>query len=194
MPSAIELHATDATCRCTRRNFLRITAFGMALMAVRFTFPTDAAARPSEGRVRLYNVQTAERLTVTYRNSNGFYDQGALNALNHFMRCHHTNESTIMDVRLIEFVNLLQRRIGGVREVHVVSAYRSPEYNEQLIRTGTRAARHSYHVVGQAVDVQMPGVPLRTVREIALRLGCGGVGYYPRGQFVHLDTGPVRHW
>ena len=194
MPSAIEFHATDATCRCTRRNFLRITAFGMALMAVRFTFPTDAAARPSEGRVRLYNVQTAERLTVTYRNSNGFYDQGALNALNHFMRCHHTNESTIMDVRLIEFVNLLQRRIGGVREVHVVSAYRSPEYNEQLIRTGTRAARHSYHVVGQAVDVQMPGVPLRTVREIALRLGCGGVGYYPRGQFVHLDTGPVRHW
>lgn len=144
MPSAIEFHATDATCRCTRRNFLRITAFEMALMAVRFTFPTDAAARPPEGRVRLYNGQTAERLTVTYRNSNGFYDQGALNALNHFMRCHHTNESTIMDVRLIEFVNLLQRRIGGVREVHVVSAYRSPEYNEQLIRTGTRAARHSY--------------------------------------------------
>jgi len=89
---------------------------------------------------------------------------------------------------------LVQKRIGGRRDVYIVSGYRSPEYNEQLIKMGTRAARHSYHVSGQAMDVQIPGVPLRTIREVALRLGCGGVGYYPRGKFVHLDSGPVRHW
>ena len=144
---------------------------------IRLALPLDTwAARLPEGRVSLYNLQTDERLSVTYRTESGAYDQGALNDLNHLLRCHHTNESTMMDVRLIEFVNLVQRRIGGRRDVYIVSGYRSPEYNEQLIRMGTRAARNSYHVLGQAVDVQMPGVPLRTLREVALRYRCGGVG------------------
>lgn len=179
----------------TRRDLLRTTAVGMTVAAIRLAFPVDTwAARLPEGRVSLYNLQTDERLSVTYRTDSGTYDQGALNDLNHLLRCHHTNESTIMDVRLIEFVNLVQRRIGGRRDVYIVSGYRSPEYNEQLIRMGTRAARNSYHVLGQAVDIQMPGVPLRTLREVALRFGCGGVGYYPRGKFVHLDSGPFRYW
>lgn len=179
----------------TRRDLLRTTAAGMTVAAIRLAFPVDTwAARLPEGRVSLYNLQTDERLSVTYRTDSGTYDQGALNDLNHLLRCHHTNESTVMDVRLIEFVNLVQRRIGGRRDVYIVSGYRSPEYNEQLIRMGTRAARNSYHVLGQAVDIQMPGVPLRTLREVALRFGCGGVGYYPRGKFVHLDSGPFRYW
>ena len=179
----------------TRRDLLRTTAVGMALAAIRLAVPVDTwAARLPEGRVSLYNLQTDERLSVTYRTDSGAYDQGALNDLNHLLRCHHTNESTIMDVRLIEFVNLVQRRIGGRRDLYIVSGYRSPEYNEQLIRMGTRAARNSYHVLGQAVDIQIPGVPLRTLREVALRFGCGGVGYYPRGKFVHLDSGPFRYW
>ena len=179
----------------TRRDLLRTTAVGMTVAAIRLAFPVDTwAARLPEGRVSLYNLQTDERLSVTYRTDSGTYDQGALNDLNHLLRCHQTNESTVMDVRLIEFVNLVQRRIGGRRDVYIVSGYRSPEYNEQLIRMGTRAARNSYHVLGQAVDIQMPGVPLRTLREVALRFGCGGVGYYPRGKFVHLDSGPFRYW
>ena len=179
----------------TRRDLLRTTAVGMTVAAIRLAFPVDTwAARLPEGRVSLYNLQTDERLSVTYRTDSGTYDQGALNDLNHLLHCHHTNESTVMDVRLIEFVNLVQRRIGGRRDVYIVSGYRSPEYNEQLIRMGTRAARNSYHVLGQAVDIQMPGVPLRTLREVALRFGCGGVGYYPRGKFVHLDSGPFRYW
>ncbi len=186
---------SDAPSLWTRRDLLRTTAVGIALAAVRMAVPADAwAARLPEGTVSLYNLQTDERLSVTYRTDSGVYDQGALNDLNHLLRCHHTNESTIMDVRLIEFVNLVQKRIGGRRDVYIVSGYRSPEYNDQLIRMGTRAARNSYHVLGQAVDVQMHGVPLRTLREVALRLGCGGVGYYPRGKFVHLDSGPFRYW
>ncbi len=186
---------SDAPSLWTRRDLLRTTAVGMALAAVRLAVPSDTwAAWLPEGRVSLYNLQTDERLSVTYRTDSGSYDQGALNELNHLLRCHHTNESTMMDVRLIEFVNLVQKRIGGRRDVYIVSGYRSPEYNDQLIRMGTRAARNSYHVSGQAVDVQMHGVPLRTIREVALRSGCGGVGYYPRGKFVHLDSGPYRYW
>lgn len=186
---------SDAASLWTRRRFLRTTAVGMALAVARLVLPSDGwAARLPEGRLSLYNLQTDERLSVTYRTEAGTYDRGALNELNYLLRCHHTNESTMMDVRLIEFVNLVQKRIGGRRDVHVISGYRSPEYNEHLIRLGTRAARNSYHVLGQAVDVQIPGVPLRTLREVALRLGCGGVGYYPRGKFVHLDSGPFRYW
>lgn len=187
--------ASNAPSLWTRRTFLHCTAVGMALAVARLAVPSVAwASRLPEGRVSLYNLQTAERLSVTYRSESGSYDQEALAELNHFLRCHHTNESTTMDVQLIEFVNLVQKRVGGRREVHIVSGYRSPEYNEELIRMGTRAARHSFHVLGQAVDVQIPGVSLRTIREVALRSACGGVGYYPRGKFVHLDSGPVRHW
>ncbi|MCE3224305.1 MAG: ycbK [Nitrospira sp.] len=190
-----ESMATSGPSLWTRRDFLRTTAMGMAVAAIRLALPIDTwAARLPEGRVSFYNLQTDERLSITYRTDSGTYDQGALNDLNHLLRCHHTNESTIMDVRLIEFVSLVQRRIGGRRDVYVVSGYRSPEYNAQLIRMGTRAARNSYHVSGQAVDIQMPGVPLRMLREVALRVGCGGVGYYPRGKFVHLDSGPFRYW
>ncbi|MBA2485564.1 MAG: DUF882 domain-containing protein [Nitrospira sp.] len=186
---------SDVPSLWTRRDLLRTTAVGLALGASRLALPVNAwAARLPDGRVSLYNLQTDERLSVTYRTVTGTYDQGALNELNYLLRCHHTNESIMMDVQLIEFVNLVQKRIGGRREVHIVSGYRSPEYNEHLIRMGTRAARNSYHVLGQAVDVQIPGVPLRTVREVALRFGCGGVGYYPRGKFVHLDSGPFRYW
>lgn len=186
---------SDAPSLLSRRGLLRTATAGLALAMVRLALPSAAwASRLPDGHVRLYNLHTDERLSVTYRTDDGIYDQEALSEINHFLRCHHTNEIATMDVQLIEFMNLVQKRIGGRREVHIVSGYRSPEYNEQLIRMGTRAARHSYHVSGQAVDVQIPGVPLRTLREVALRLGCGGVGYYPRGKFVHLDSGPFRHW
>jgi len=187
--------SSNAPSLWSRRGFLRTVTAGAALTVARLALPSHAwASRLPDGRVSLYNLHTDERLSVTYRTESGEYDEGALSELNHFLRCHHTNETTTMDVQLIEFVNLVQRRIGGRRDVYIVSGYRSPEYNEQLIKMGTRAARHSYHVSGQAVDVQIPGVPLRTLREVALRLGCGGVGYYPRGKFVHLDSGPFRHW
>ena len=179
----------------TRRSLFRTVTAGAALVVAKLVLPSAAwASRLPDGQVRLYNLHTDEHLSIRYRNEIGDYDQDALNELNYFLRCHHTNESRTMDVQLIEFVNLVQKRIGGRRDIHIVSGYRSPEYNEQLIKMGTRAARHSYHVSGQAVDVQIPGVPLRTLREVALRLGCGGVGYYPRGKFVHLDSGPFRHW
>src|SRR5688572_13760854 len=95
-----ESMATSGPSLWTRRDFLRTTAMGMAVAAIRLALPIDTwAARLPEGRVSFYNLQTDERLSITYRTDSGTYDQGALNDLNHLLRCHHTNESTIMDVR-----------------------------------------------------------------------------------------------
>jgi len=185
----------DEQSAWTRRRVLQTAGAGFALWLSRLMFPSVASARAlPEGRLNLYNLQTDERLSVTYRTDEGTYDQEALNDLNYLLRCHHTNESMMMDVQVIEFMNLVQKRVGRSRELLIVSGYRSPAYNEELIRRGTRAVRNSYHVLGQAVDLQIPGVPLRMVRDAAMRLGCGGVGYYPRGRFVHLDSGPFRYW
>ena len=104
---------SDAPSLLTRRDLLRTTAVGIALAAVRLAIPSNTwAARLPEGRVSIYNLQTDERLSVIYRTDSGAYDQGALNELNQLLRCHHTNESTMMDVRLMEFINLVQKRIG----------------------------------------------------------------------------------
>jgi uncharacterized protein YcbK (DUF882 family) len=152
------------------------------------------AARLPEGELSFYNVHTDEQLRVRYRDANGRYDLSALDDINHILRCHHTGEVAAIDPRLLEHVNLVQKRLGGDGDIHVISGYRSPEYNALLVKRSRRAARQSYHVEGQALDFFIPGVHPRVIRQAALNLQYGGVGYYPRAQFVHLDCGPFRSW
>lgn len=147
-----------------------------------------------EGRLAFLNVWTDERLDVTYRNDAGQYDLEALDEVNHLLRCHYTGEVGAIDVRVLEHINLVQKKLGGDREIHIISGFRSPEYNALLVRSGRRAAKNSLHMQGQAVDLQIAGVHHKTVRQAALELGYGGVGYYPRSKFVHLDSGPFRTW
>ncbi|MCS6896748.1 MAG: DUF882 domain-containing protein [Nitrospira sp.] len=184
----------------TRRAFLRVALTGAVLLAGRWACPFEALARElpvhdlPEGRLTFVNLWTDERLEVTYRSPEGLYDLAALDEVNHILRCHHTGEVAAIDVRVIEHVNLVQKSLGGNREVHVVSGYRSPEYNALLIRSGRRAAKHSLHVQGQAIDIRIPGIHPNVIRQAALKLQYGGVGYYPRSKFVHLDSGPFRYW
>jgi len=147
-----------------------------------------------EGELWFYNVHTDERLRVRYRNERGQYDLTALDDLNHILRCHHTGEVATMDPRVIEHLNLVQKTLGGEGEIHVISGYRSPEYNALLVKRSRRAARHSLHVEGQAVDFFIPGIRPREIRKVALKLQYGGVGYYPRADFIHLDCGHFRSW
>jgi uncharacterized protein YcbK (DUF882 family) len=180
----------------TRRGLLRTSLIG-AVVAV-----AGQLIRPSvpfagglpEGRLTFVNLWTDERLDVIYRDEFGAYDLDALDEVNHILRCHHTGEVGAMDVRVIEHVNLVQKKLGGDREIQIVSGFRSPEYNAILVRSGRRAAKNSLHVQGQAIDVRIAGVHPKTIRQAALELGYGGVGYYPRSKFVHLDSGPFRHW
>src|SRR5208337_2348304 len=85
-----------------------------------------------EGRLSLYNVHTNEKLGVTYRDSTGVYDEGALKEMDHFLRCHYTGESIKMDIAAIEFLILVGKKLAGNREIRIISGYRSPEYNRVL--------------------------------------------------------------
>lgn len=179
----------------TRRSFLKASLASAFLLVGRPAWAQDLIV-PSdlEGKLSLYNAHTSERLDVTYRDSSGQYDQDALSALNHLLRCHYTNRATEMDVRVIEFLNAVDKQLGGDNEIHVISGFRSPEYNRLLRRKGRRVARHSLHLSGKAIDLRIPGISSSVIKKAALDLRYGGVGYYPRRSFVHLDSGTFRHW
>lgn len=147
------------------------------------------------GKISLYNTHTSEKLKVTYRDTKGEYDLGALAEINWLMRCHYSNEVHKIDIRTIEFLCQVDQRLGGNHEIHVISGYRSPAYNELLRREGKGGvAKHSLHLEGKAIDLRMPTVGLSTLRRAAMSLKFGGVGYYPRTEFVHLDSGQFRTW
>ena len=147
-----------------------------------------------KGSISLFNTHTQERLSVTFRKADGTYDVDALNAINWIMRCHFTNQQTVMDVKTIEYLNLIDNRLGGGNEIHIISGYRSPSYNSLLSSKGGHVAKHSLHLVGKAIDISIPGTDLHAVRSTAVSLRLGGVGYYPGGGFVHIDSGNFRTW
>jgi uncharacterized protein YcbK (DUF882 family) len=99
-----------------------------------------------------------------------------------------------MDVQLLNYLNQIVSLVGPGKEVHVFSAYRSPTYNDLLVRTGKGAAPNSFHTTGQALDISIPGVRLTQVWRAATKLQLGGVGNYRRRGFIHIDSGPVRIW
>jgi uncharacterized protein YcbK (DUF882 family) len=181
----------------TRRAFLKTSVAGVLLVSGRLFSAGLARAQADplpEGELSFYNVHTDERLRVRYRDARGHYDLTALDDVNQILRCHHTGEVATMDPRVIEHINLVQKALGGGGEIHVISGYRSPAYNALLVKRSRRAARHSLHVEGQAVDFFIPGFRPREIRQAALKLQYGGVGFYPRAQFIHLDCGPFRSW
>jgi uncharacterized protein YcbK (DUF882 family) len=179
----------------TRRTLLKTSLVGLLTLTGRVFDPWAACAQDlPDGALTIYNVHTNEWLRVKYRDAAGNYDLAALDELNHILRCHHTGEVATMDVRVIEHVNLVQKTLGGDGEIHVISGYRSSAYNAMLVKRNRRVARQSLHVKGQAIDLYIPGVHPRQIRQAALKLRYGGVGYYPRSQFVHLDCGPFRFW
>lgn len=164
----------------------------MALGAGKRAFAKTLLAE--KGALSLHNTHTDERLSVTFRNSDGTYDVDALNAVNWILRCHFTNQQTVMDVNTIEFLNLVDNRLGGGNEIQIISGYRSPSYNSLLSSNGRHVAKHSLHLVGKAIDIAIPGIDLHSVRRTAVALQLGGVGYYPGAGFVHIDSGKFRTW
>lgn len=141
------------------------------------------------------HMHTGESLTVTYKR-NGMFDRDALEKLNWILRDWRRNESTSMDPRLFDIVWEAHRQVGSNDPIQVVSAYRSPETNSMLRRRSNGVAKNSQHMLGKAMDFYIPDVSINDIREVALKMQRGGVGYYPRSHtpFVHLDAGSVRHW
>lgn len=187
-----------------RRTFLKTSAFAAATLlsarsALANILETDLldvaqGGGLPEGKLSLYNVNLGERLTVVYRNCFGEYCDEALQTLNRLFRCHYNNEMTNMDIRVIEYLHRLDEALGGGNEVHIISGFRSHAYNEKLRSRSRGVAKESLHLKGMAIDLAFPRFSLENVREAALSLRAGGVGYYPQPGFVHIDSGRIRAW
>lgn len=177
--------------RITRRRVLQLTAAGtLATLAPRVL--ADQAALP-ERSLNLYNLQTDERLKTVYW-AEGHYIPSELEAINHLMRDFRTEEVIQIDPELLDVMHALRSSLGSKESYEVISGYRSPETNAMLAEHIGRVAKHSYHIVGKAADVRLPGYDLEQLRRAAVALKSGGVGTYTSSKYLHLDTGPVRSW
>jgi uncharacterized protein YcbK (DUF882 family) len=143
--------------------------------------------------LHLANPRTRERLAVTYCR-NGRYDHAALARLSHFLRDWRQDAVAPIDPRVLDVLALIQNAAGTNRPLAVLSAYRTPATNAILARSNPDVARNSYHMRGQAIDLTLAGIATASLRDYALSLGLGGVGYYPAHGFIHVDSGPVRYW
>jgi uncharacterized protein YcbK (DUF882 family) len=155
-----------------------------------------AIARAADTRtISLYNIHTEKTLTITFKRDGHFIPE-ALKQINWHLRDWRRDVATEMDPGLIDLVWEIHREVGSRMPIRVISGYRSPTTNEMLRKTRGGQAKRSQHLLGKAMDVQFPDVPIRTLRYSALIRQQGGVGYYPTSAtpFVHIDTGRVRHW
>jgi uncharacterized protein YcbK (DUF882 family) len=178
-----------------RRLFLRRAAqLALAGAATPLAVQRALAAQPDARSVALEHTHTRERLSLVYA-VGGQYVAQALSVLNHFLRDHYTGEVGVIDPQLFELLHRLRAELGARDAFHVISGYRCPRTNATLRSTrGGGVATRSLHMDGKAIDIRLPGVPLGDLRDAALSLRAGGVGFYPRAQFVHVDTGRVRSW
>ncbi|MFC6672401.1 DUF882 domain-containing protein [Marinobacterium aestuariivivens] len=177
-----------------RRSFIKTLAGTAAGFAGTSAFGAPLIKNPGlERKLTLNNLHTGEKLTAVYW-ADGHYMPEVLKEVDHLLRDHRSDTSIEMDRQLFDLLYLLQRDIGLNKEFQVISGYRSPKTNEMLRKNGNGVAKKSFHMQGKAIDIRVPGVPLKDVRKMALRLKSGGVGYYARSNFVHVDVGPVRHW
>ena len=175
----------------TRRIFLRGLAGAAAAAAV---VPRALAASPSEERVlSFFHTHTNERLTVPYFADGDYLPEG-LATLRSFLKDFRTGEEHAIDPALFDVLNDLRLTTGTKSPFHVISGYRSPSTNEMLREHGGGVARGSMHLVGRAIDVRLSDKSSALLRDAAIELGRGGVGYYRISDFVHVDTGRVRRW
>jgi uncharacterized protein YcbK (DUF882 family) len=189
--AAVHIVRPPAAKPATTPQTLRGTRYGGFAPSV--PAPPPELDLTSPRSLSLLNVNTKEELTVTYW-SDGTYHRDALDQLNHFLRDSQNNQQTEMDPLLLDVLWHTMNITGYHGTVEVLSAYRSPQTNAWLASVSRGVARDSQHMNGNAMDIRFPGVPVFKIRQAARSLQMGGVGFYPRSGFVHLDTGPLRYW
>jgi uncharacterized protein YcbK (DUF882 family) len=178
----------------SRRHFLKLGAFG--LLAGFFPSPLLANMRDSpssEKSISLYNLHTEEFLETVYWND-GKYLYGSLRNIDHILRDHRTGETRSIDPRLLDLLYATQKRMNVNQPFHIISGYRSPETNSSLRKNDRGVSGKSLHMLGKAVDIRLPDVELSLLRKVTTDLRAGGVGYYPRSGFIHVDLGRLRYW
>jgi len=180
-----------------RKFRLALLAFAVLFSAARFSPTSFAIAAPedsTEHRIRLYHTHTGERIEVVYRHGDNYLPE-AENQLDHFLRDHRTGEVRHYDPHVFDILADLTAAVGRPgAEIQIICGYRSSWSNEFLRTRSSGVAKNSLHMQAHAIDIRIPGVETLVLRDAALALGRGGVGYYPRSGFVHVDTGRVRTW
>jgi uncharacterized protein YcbK (DUF882 family) len=177
-----------------RRRFLRHAASFAAAGALPAVSAPARAAQAGPRALAMVHTHTHEQIDLVFAHSDRFVPE-ALSSLNHFLRDHYTGDIGPIEPGVFDLLHRVQQVLGSRRSFEVISGYRCPTTNTRLRETRAGGvAKHSLHMEGRAIDVRLPGVPLADLRDAALSLRAGGVGFYPRDQFVHLDTGRVRSW
>jgi len=164
------------------------------LLAVLLLGPLTSL-QPAEDvrQLSFYHTHTSEKLSVTYF-SDGQYVASSLAELNHFLRDFRTGDVTEMDPGVFDILFEIQQATGSTGTFEVISAYRSPATNEMLRSNSGGVAKNSQHLLGTAIDIRLTDLDTTKLRDVALELQRGGVGYYHESDFVHVDTGRVRQW
>lgn len=188
--------------KSTYRSHVKIRAMAHAFVKVALPgpgwLPDDDDELPTDGpkyELKLAHAHTDEMIDVIYRVGDTYIPE-ALDKLDHFLRDSHNQQVSQYDPRAFDVLHTVLTKLGKSNGViDILSGYRSEETNDMLRESKTtNAALHSQHILAKAIDIRVPGVSATLVRDAALSLGAGGVGYYPQSQFVHVDVGPVRQW
>ncbi|GAB6046731.1 YcbK family protein [Methyloparacoccus murrellii] len=177
----------------SRRSFLTRATLAAAGALILPPSRSVASLLGTERTLSFHNVHTDEELTIRCCPEQD-YDRETRLRFSSLLRDHHADEIREMDPGLIDIFFAMSAFTGSSGPFRILSGYRSPETNSWLRRFSHGVAEHSMHIEGKAVDIRMDDVSTREIRQAGLALAMGGVGYYPRSNFVHLDTGRVRHW
>jgi uncharacterized protein YcbK (DUF882 family) len=169
------------------------------LLALPILIGACASAEPNPSstnafRLRLYHTHTGRHLDVVYRQGDQYVPEG-LEQVDEFLRDHRTGDVHHYDPRVLDLLSDLTAALGRPQaEINVICGYRTPWSNEFLRTHSSGVAKHSLHMQAEAIDIRLPGVRTAAVRDAALALHRGGVGYYPGSDFIHVDVGRVRRW
>jgi len=179
----------------TRRRFATSVLTGaVAMPLARASWGrAPRASNLSERWIELVNTHTGEALSIAFANHAAFVP-AALVKLQYLLRDYRFDEEHRIDPALYLQLSDFADSAGREPRFEVISGYRSPATNAQLRTLGHGVAEHSLHMAGRAIDVRLKGCRCSTLRDVALAAGRGGVGFYARSDFVHLDTGRVRNW
>ena len=180
--------------RLLRRDFLKLgaVATGILFNPLSAMAASDSRAKPFKN-LAFYNTHTNERLHLCYYR-NGKYEHKALSKINHILRDHRNGEVRAIDTQLLDLLHALALKSNSQAPFHVISGYRSPATNKNIRKKSAGVASRSLHMQGKAIDIRIHGFKTRQLKNVARKMKIGGVGYYPKSDFVHVDIGRVRYW
>lgn len=175
-----------------RRGFLK-KLIGGAISTLTLQASHAGAALTGKRELEFFHTHTGKRLNVVFKRG-GKFVPGALKEINDFLSDFRTGDVIEIDPTLLDLIYDIRQELQSTGVYEIISAYRSPKTNEMLRDRSSGVARNSQHVLGKAIDVRLTDVDTSDLRDKAIAMKRGGVGYYAKSNFVHIDTGRVRRW